>query len=222
MEGVVVASSSWVERIRNLVKQPPFLIVQDLLNRIPGRPLGVARFFLLSLSGPPENTVRGFGAVREGTPDDVAGMCQLENKREIFTTRFKEGEYCVVAVHDTRIIGYEWFSDKAIHMEDRFRYRLEIPEDTLYAYDGFVKREYRLRGIWVLFQKYMLEQLRTLGRQKILTMVDFDNDNSLRTHLRFGYVKTRDVHHVRFLNRRFFREKMLWPVCFDLRKARIR
>lgn len=212
MEGAVVASSSWSERIRNLVKQPPFFIVQKLLNRIPGRPLSVSRFFLLSLSDPATTAVRGFGTVREGTPDDVAGMCQLENKREIFTTRFKAGEYCVVAVHDTRIIGYEWFSDKAFHLEDRFRYRLEIPQDALYAYDGFIKREYRLRGIWVLFQKYMLEQLRIRGRNRIITMVDYGNDNSLKTHLRFGYVKTRDIRHLRFLNRRFFNEQTCMTV----------
>lgn len=208
-----MASSSWIKRIKNLVNQPPFLIVQDLLNRIPGHPFQVTRFFLLSLSDPAENAMRGFGSVREGTPADVAGMRLLEDKEALFCRRFEEGEFCVVAVHDGRIVGYVWFSDKAFHLEERFKYRLEIPEDSIYAYDGFIKREYRLRGIWVLFQKYMLDQLRILGRKRIIAMVDYGNDASLKTHLRFGYVKTRDVHHVRFLDKNFFSEKL---ICRDV------
>ena len=82
----------------------------------------------------------------------------------------------------------------------------------LYAYDGLIEREYRLRGIWVLFQKYLLDQLTARHRRRIITMVDYGNDNSLRTHLRFGYVRARDVHFVGFLNRRFFREQ---TVCGD-------
>lgn len=217
-----MASSSWGKRIKNLVKQPPFLIVKDLLNRIPGRPFRIARFFLLSLSAPATIAVRGFGVVREGTHADVAGMCLLEDKRELFNNRFNEGESCVVAVHAGLIVGYEWFSDKAFHLEERFKYRLEIPKDSIYAYDAFIKREYRLRGIWVLFQKYILDQLRILGRKRIITMVDYGNDASLKAHLRFGYVKTRAVQYVRILNKIFFSEKTYLPEFINSGKAMFR
>lgn len=156
--------SSWVGKFKNLVNQPPFLIVLDLLNKIPGRSLRLALFFLLDLAKPLARNARGFAKVREGTLADVGGMHLLENKEELFFQRLKEGEFCVVAVHDSRIVGYMWFSDKAFHVEDRFKYRLTILEDPIYAYDGFIKREYRLRGIWVLFQEYV----RAFSARKIL------------------------------------------------------
>lgn len=217
-----MASWRWVGRIRNVVKQPPFLIVQGLLNRVPGRPFRVARFFLLSLSEPATSIARGFGSVREGTVADVAGMCLLEDKEKVFCTRFEDGELCVVAVHDGRIIGYEWFSDKAFHLEGRYKYRIEIPEDSIYAYDGFIQREYRLRGIWVLFQKYLLDQLQLLRRKRIIAMVDHGNDASLKAHLRFGYVVLKEVFYCRVFSRDSFTEKVFGKGCSTPRKGMIK
>jgi len=206
-----VAISIWIRKFRNLINQHPFLIVQDLLNKIPGRPFQVSRFFLLSLSETSVQAMRGYGAVRPGTLADVPGMCMLENKKELFTRRFMEGESCVVAVYDGTILGYIWFSDKPWHREERFDYFIEIPEDSLYSFDCFIKYEYRLRGIWVLFQKHLLEQVRKVARKKVITLVDFGNDPSLKAHLRFGYVLTRRVSWAKLFFRNYFRERDCLP-----------
>jgi GNAT superfamily N-acetyltransferase len=214
-----MAASNLISRIGILFRQPPLLILQNMLSIIPSQPLQVARFFLLSLSETPGNYMRGFGEVREGTTADVEAMRLLEDKKNLFIRRFEEGEFCVVAVHEGQLVGYEWFSDKEFHYEDRFKYRLEIPADTLYAYDGFIKREYRLRGIWVLFQSYILERLKLVGRKKIITMVDYGNDASLKAHLRFGFIINKDVCFVRLFSRRIFNEKTIAPECFNVRKV---
>lgn len=193
-------ASTWTKKLRNLFNQPPFLVVKDVLNKIPGHPVEVASFFVLDLFDTPAKALPDCGTVRAGTVADVPGMCRLENKKEIFLKRLAEGESCAVAIRDAAVVGYIWFSDKLHHTEQRYNYRLEIPEDSIYSYDCYIQREYRLRGIWVLFQRYMLDEAGRLGRKKIITMVDYGNNASLKAHLRYGYV---------------IKNKVFWVRCFS-------
>ena len=214
-----MASSSLIRKFRNLINQPPFLIFMDLLSIIPGRPFQLSKFFVLELSEPSVTTINGIGAVRKGTMNDVSEMCTLENKRDVFINRFHAGEFCAVAVYDNEIIGYEWFSDKAMHLEDRLKYRLQIPEDSIYAYDAFIRPKNRRGGTWSLITEYMRDQARGLGRRNIISMVDYGNDRSLKAHLHFGYVIIREVLCVRLFSKVYFRENNYSPGSFNPVKA---
>ncbi|WP_224981929.1 GNAT family N-acetyltransferase [Geomonas agri] len=185
--------SAWLQKLRNLFKQPPLLILKDVLDKVPGQPLRISSFLVLDLSENPSKPLREYGTVRAGTPADVPGMCLLENKQELFLDRFDKGESCLIALNDREVVGYIWFSDKHSHMEQRYNYRLDIPEDSIYSYDCFIHQAYRLRGIWVLFQKRLFERAKMLGRKRIITMVDYANTASLKTHLRYGYAIRRNV-----------------------------
>ena len=211
--------SSWAKKLKNFINQPSFFTVQILLTKIPGRPLQIARFFVLEFPGTTAKTMRSSVNVRKGELTDIEGMCLLENKEDLFRKRFAQGELSVVAVHDGEVVGYEWFSTKPMHVEERFNYQLEIPEDTIFAFDALIKREYRLRGIWLLFQKFKLETGNALGRQKIMTMVDYGNNPSLKAHLRFGYRVIRNVLRVRVFSKNYFLEKQLDPEIFNLKKV---
>jgi GNAT superfamily N-acetyltransferase len=195
------------DKLNRLSKRPPFLILQTILDRIPGCPLRLGKFYTLELAAARAKLMRGFGSVREGGPQDVAGMCLLENKEALFRKRFTAGERCVVAVDKGQIVGYEWFCLKSLYIEECSSYRLDIPHDTIYAYDALVNPAYRLRGIWVSFKKYLLDEGRRIGRDKLLTLVDHENTPSLKAHLRFGFVIVEQVKMLRLLNRSFFFEK---------------
>ena len=195
------------DKLNRLSKRPPFLILQTILDRIPGCPFHIGKFYTLELAAERAKRMRGFGSVREGGPQDVAGMCLLENKEALFRQRFTAGERCVVAVDKDEIVGYEWFCLKPLYIEECSSYRLNIPQDTIYAYDALVKPAYRLRGIWQLFKKHLLDQGRRIGRDNILTLIDHDNTPSLKAHLRFGFVIVKQIKMLRFLNKSFFFEK---------------
>jgi GNAT superfamily N-acetyltransferase len=198
-----------LRKLKSLSKLPPFSIAKVLIDKIPGRPVQLERFYILVLSCPKPLKLKYFGTIREGSPGDIPGMCLLENKNpELFSKRFDKLEFCVVAENNVNeIIGYGWFSDKAEHVEESLEYRLAIPHDTFYAYDFFIKREYRIKGIWVVFQKYILDIASRLGRENIIATINFGNDLSLKTHVRFGYVVTSDVICVRLINKWIFHEK---------------
>lgn len=178
-------------------------MAKSLLEKITGRHLLVGQIFILLLSKPPTITRRGSRVVRMGALTDVEKMSLLENKKEeVFVKRFEGGNHCVVAEGENgEIVGYLWYSDDCFHLEERFNYRINIPADSIYSYDCFIKREYRLRGIWPLLQEYMIDQGRKLGRGNIITFVDLGNDPSLRAHLRFGYVLMRKILCVKFFTK---------------------
>jgi GNAT superfamily N-acetyltransferase len=198
-----------LRKLKSLSKLPPFSIAKVLIDKIPGRPVQLERFYILVLSCPKPLKLKYFGTIREGSPGDIPGMCLLENKNpELFSKRFDKLEFCAVAENNVNeIIGYGWFSDKAEHVEESLEYRLAIPHDTLYLYDLFIKREYRGRGVFDAFQNHYFQKSKQFERKHIICIISFGNDISLKAHFRLGYIITSDVICVRLLSKWIYRKR---------------
>jgi hypothetical protein len=199
-----------IRKLKNLKGEPPLLVFQTALDKLTLNRIQVRRFYLLQHPSRPDVTrTRGPGKVRKADLPDVDEMAGLEDaaKKQFFADRFLTGDHCVVAVVDEKIVGYEWFSTKAQHVEERYRYAIPIPDDTIYAYDGFIITECRLLGIWIRFQKYLAELMRQQGRSRIITLIDSDNIHSLNTHVKFGFIIFKKIVLVRIGSKRFFIER---------------
>ena len=123
----------------------------------------------------------------------------------MFLKRFAAGDYCVVAVVEGRIVGYEWFCDRSFYVEERYSYRIDLAPEAIYAYDAFILPDYRLTGIWLKFKGlYLRELMKGLGKGRILTMIDSGNRVSMQTHLRFGFRIVRRVFVVKTCGKSFF------------------
>lgn len=201
------------DKIGRLRKDPPFVILQSLLRKVPSQPVGVGWFYLLQFKGVPSQEHyqnRGPGEIRKATLEDIEGMVRCENKRrEIFVKRFTAGDYCTVAIIKERIVGYEWFCDKLCHLEERYFYKINIPTDAVYAYNAYILPEYRISGIWLKFQQYLAGLMQQLGKNRIITMIDYENRVSMNTHLRFGFKPFRSVHVIRLFGKNIFIERPL-------------
>jgi len=121
--------------------------------------------------------------------------------------RFISGDYCLVAIANGRIVGYEWFSSRNQHIEDRYHYKLVIPPYAVCAYDAYILEEYRLTGIWVKFKVCLAELMNELGKRLVITMIDYGNEASIRAHLRYGFRRVKSVFFLRILGLRMFRER---------------
>lgn len=199
-----------VRRLEKIKQYPSPLLFQILVDRITFHTVQFRRFLLLEYAGFPDiGNIRGPGLVRKGETADINEMAMLENseKRETFRERFSIGDHCAVAVHNNKIIGYEWYSCHPSHREQRYLYPISIPADAVYAYDAFIQPEYRISGIWVKLKKHLGEQMRCLGRRRIITMIDTDNKLSLNTHLRFGFTIFKSVVLLNLAGKRCFWEK---------------
>jgi hypothetical protein len=187
------------------------LTLRFLLQRIPLNPLDINCLYFLEYNGiPPDNipASRSRAEIRNATLMELEELTRCENTPRQFLNRFHAKDYCVVAVREGRIVGYEWATDKPYCKEERYSYRIEIPPDAIYLYDCFILPEFRLvEMIWLKFVSlYMGPLMQRLGREKIITMIDYGNRISMNTHLRFGFQLTRKVFVLRAFGKSFFLE----------------
>lgn len=196
-------------RLKELARTPRLLLAQKLLRRVPLRPIDIGKLCFLQLNSLPQvppAMLRGHAEVRSATLDDLDALTNVQDKRELFRQRFAEGDGCVVALADNRIIGYEWFSENASHHETGWGYRITIPGGYVYAYDAFIDPAYRNTGVWLRFKAYLADWMAARGKRGVLTFVDYGNWPSLRTHLRFGFEPAGTVLALRVLGLRLFRK----------------
>ncbi len=184
---------------------PAIVVLVKILNKITFGVIHLFPFCLYMLDGVPDiKQARGKGIVRQGVFEDVAYMSELNNKKDIFVERFKNDEKCIVAVHGDKIIGYEWFSDKPLHCEERFFYSIEVPPGAVYAYDAYIMPEYRISGVWIKFKSYLGEYMQKNNINNIITLIDFDNVVSQKTHIKFGFKPFRHVVAVKIFSKYYY------------------
>jgi hypothetical protein len=189
--------AAFVTRARQLRRRPLLLHVRSLLQWIPFTPVDVNYLYFLEYLGlPPRHPglLRGRAEVRQGTLEDLEGLTQCQDRRALFVNRFKANDHCAVAVIDGRIVGYQWFCDRPLYVEERYGCTIEIPRDAIYEYDIFILPEHRLAGLWFKFHcLYLRDLMGRLHRQRVIGMVDHGSRLSMNTHLRFGFTPFRRV-----------------------------
>jgi GNAT superfamily N-acetyltransferase len=171
-------------------RTPAFLLVQNALKRVPFTPVALGKLCFLELRGVPSvppRLLRGAAVVRRATLDDVPRLARLRDMADTFRARFAQGDECMVALVDGRIVGYEWFTQGPVHEEGSWGYEIEIPPGYVYAYDAYIDPAYRNSGIWLRFKAHLADWMKETDTRGVLTFVDYGNWASLRTHLRFGF-----------------------------------
>jgi len=210
---------------KNLQGGSLLVAARKILQRIPHAPVDFNCLDFLEYRGiPPEQShtysERSGPAVRGATREDFEGLEETDENRHPFLERIDSGERCVLALREGRIVGYQWFCDHPVHMEERYGLRVEIPADCIYTYDAFIFPEFRLTGIWVKFQStYLRDLMQGLGKHRIITMVDRGNVLSLATHLRFGYRPFRKVLVAKLFGKSFSLAREIQPEQAELRRG---
>jgi GNAT superfamily N-acetyltransferase len=188
--GTAGTGATWKATLGRLRHTPPLLLVQKALRKVPFRPVDVGKLCFLRLDEVPRvpaSRLRGAGWIRPGSRADLDALTALRDQRESFVERFDQGDHCMVAEVDGRIVGYEWFCAGSTHREESWGYRITIPEGFVYAYDAYIDPRYRNTGVWLKFKAYLGGWMAESGKRGVLTFVDYGNRASLGTHLRFGF-----------------------------------
>lgn len=180
----------------------PFYLLRAAFDRVPMQAVMVNRLHLLRLEGipqVPEGSLRGPARIRAGRPEDIDRLVRCQDQHDTFLERFASRDHCAVAVVNGEIVGYEWFSTQRRHLVPPFKYAIDVPPGSVYAYDAYILPKYRLCGIWLGFKSHLADLMRGLSSNRVLTYVEYGNDLSLRTHLRFGFVHFKTATVVRAL-----------------------
>jgi hypothetical protein len=190
---------------------PAMAATQWVLGRVPFVPVQFGILCFLQLDRIPEvpaSWLRGPGVVRAATPDDLEALVACQNKRQTFIDRFAAGDHCVVAIVEDRIVGFEWFSHLPIHREGNHGYLIRIPNGFVYNYDAYIDPRYRNSGFWIRFKAYQGALMNAIGRDRVLTFVEYGNCLSLKAHLKFGFRPIKEVVALRVLGLTLFKEHM--------------
>jgi len=210
---LLARGSALLTRTTRLRRRPLLVNLGALLELIPFRPLEINCLYLLSYEGlPPRDAalLRGPGAVRSATQQDMEGLLKCQDRPLAFANRFRANDTCAVAEVEGRIVAHQWFCVRPSYTEERYGYEIEVPADAIYEYDVFILPEYRLAGIWFKFHcLHLRELMERLDRRRIIGMVDYGNRLSMNTHLRFGFKPFRRVFVVRLFGSVFFLGKNL-------------
>jgi len=191
-----------------LVRLPALAIAHKVARLVPFRPLDGEKLLFLRFDGIPSvpmGMLRGRVTVRCGTDRDLPALAALQHKPSILAARFASGDHCVVALADGRIVGYEWFCDRAIHHESEWGYPIVVPPGSVYAYDAYVERAFRNCGVWLRFKAYLGDWMRRRNKRTVITFVEDGNVASWRTHLRFGFQPAETVIAIRVFGITCFR-----------------
>jgi hypothetical protein len=192
-------------RLSRLGKQKPFYVLRTALERLPLRPAEVNRLHLLQFDGIPDvpaGSLRGPARIRSGCPEDLEDLLRVQDQRGVFLDRFASGDHCALAVVSGEVAGYEWFTTRPRHPLPPFNYAIDVPRGSIYAYDAYILPRYRLCGIWLGFKNHLAGLMRELSLNRVVTYVEYGNDLSLRTHLRFGFTHFRTATVLRVLGAR--------------------
>ena len=120
--------------------------------------------------------------IRRATPQDIDSLTLEQHgygeaEMERAKRRLEEGQLCVVAVHQGRIIYFNWVSFKA------FAYSgitLPLGPGWAYGYDARTVEKYRGKGLHSAAVSYQWSAAREAGAKRAITWVDVRNDVNLR------------------------------------------
>jgi L-amino acid N-acyltransferase YncA len=197
-----------VKGVRKLIRLPPLAIFHKVARVVPFRPVDAGRLYFLAFDDVPRvrrAMLRGVATVREATLADIEGLTALEDKREVFEHRFADGDHCIAAVANHRIVGYESFSERSPHRETEWGYEIAIPPGAVYAYDAYIDPAYRNGGTWLRFKAHLGEWMAAHDKHQIITFVEEGNAASWNAHIRFGFRPAGVVLAVRILGMHAFR-----------------
>ncbi|MFO1431858.1 MAG: GNAT family N-acetyltransferase [Candidatus Competibacteraceae bacterium] len=199
---------SYLHRLQNLARKGPSAWLQAVLARIPGQPIKTERFLRIQLDGYPDfgNPSPSMGQIRLVGPEDIEALTGCVDKRALFLRRFALGEYCVAAFDGDRVVGYEWFSARPKHVEERYWYSFDIPSGALYCYDGFVAESHRNRGIWRAMIQAAIDIMKRENRHCLIAHVAYDNIAWADAHYRLGYRLISQFRYLEFFGKQFLTE----------------
>ena len=130
----------------------------------------------------------------------------VDTPRAVFERFFKQGHQCYTACKDGKIIAYSWvFKGNYVLSFDRGErplITLVLKDNEAFLGNGFIAEKYRLKGVFPHLLKFATGQYPDATR--FFSSVDPINANSLRAHIRFGFVPIFNVRYLRIFSLNLF------------------
>lgn len=124
--------------------------------------------------------------VQWATESDVPAVTAFFGPNRPIARRVGRGDRCLVATVRDEICAAVWFAAGPSHYAEDARDLgcvLEFPARTAFSYDGKGTR----LGAWGTMMAQAPDLLTQLGVDEVITLIDYDNHMSIRSHESLGY-----------------------------------
>jgi GNAT superfamily N-acetyltransferase len=125
-----------------------------------------------------------------GTKEDILAMDKKtyrynEKGKKYSIERMKKGDKILLAIHNSRVIGYQAFMSGAMELTPARH--LKLPPLTIYFYKGFVVREARNKGVMDNMLGFIIKVLKQEHYDKGIGVVLMQNKPMLKVMNNLGF-----------------------------------
>ena len=124
-----------------------------------------------------------------------------EKAKKYAEERLKKGDSCVLALNNSRIIGYVWIIYDNLEIS-KMNF-ISLSKNRASTYNSFVLKEFRGKKVRNLMDNYIYEMLRKAGKRYLVCVIEKDNIASQKTRERAGYKKIWHINEFRFFGLRY-------------------
>jgi hypothetical protein len=128
---------------------------------------------------------------------------EYELPREFVMEAVEKGDECHAILHGDELASYGWYSRKPTLLNDELR--VHFSEEYLYMYKGFTMRKHRGQRLHAIGMTLALMKYRAAGDKGLVSIVETNNFDSLKSCYRMGYLPCGNIRYARLARKYLIR-----------------
>jgi hypothetical protein len=120
---------------------------------------------------------------------------EYELSLEFVIDALDKGDECHAILHGDELASYGWYSSKPTLLNDELR--VHFSRDYLYMYKGFTRRAHRGHRLHAIGMTLALMKYRADGYAGLVSIVETNNFDSLKSCYRMGYAPCGNIRYVK-------------------------
>lgn len=114
----------------------------------------------------------------------------------------KKGDKCYAIVDREGIAGYGWYSDQPTETDIK-KLSFSFDSSYMYMYKGLTKKNYRGQRLHAIGMSWALQRSLEMGKKGLVSYVEANNFDSLKSCYRMGYKKIGSIVVVNLFGKNF-------------------
>jgi hypothetical protein len=125
--------------------------------------------------------------IREIVKGDAEEYCNARknNSKKVMLERLSKGHIGMCAIYEGKIICYVWQATDEIWL-DAHKINLMLPQNYRFGYDGYTHPDYRRLGVYHELRTSSYSKYIERGYPMAVSLIQPDNDASIRAELKTG------------------------------------
>jgi hypothetical protein len=131
---------------------------------------------------------------------DLSKNQEYQLKGDFLSEAINKGDECFAIMDGDSLASYGWYSNRPTRVNDELE--LHFNEQYIYMYNGFTHPNYRGKRLHAIGMTMALDHYLSRGYKGIVSWVEANNFNSLRSCYRMGYRGFGEIYVIKLFRKR--------------------